>query len=478
MVEYLSGGRVQGSSTAEANTTVTDDLTSDTDWVSTVTGNGYNATYDRVDFKISCPPDDSSFAGGRVLIDLQDSDWLDGSNLATNFVMRFKWKLTDATLVTSGSETRAYLGFFSDDAWGGTSQDYFGVQVFMNSSQLYPLRVECIDGGTFQGGTETRTDTTLTPVEDTQYYFELKKVGDVHSFTVTTNSDYTGGQTVNVTKTGITNLRYFGVKSRGDSQSANGIIEGYISPDIKLWNNVTSVTEDEKTTITNVPANTRYEETDTRKIYRKVTPTSVTYESDFANNSTGWSTSNARGGFDTTGAWSYNETSTPSNSAKINYDLGSSIDTEFVLRWRMKTASGTKPSNYTYFYLVEQDSLTPTNGTGFVWQGSTNKINIGTQSAEPSSSFTITANTWNYFELVRTSLSTNGIKLYQYTDSNYTSPTLLLTSSGSTTGDERYIQLKSTHNGSVTTKVYVDGIKFYNDATSVSTDEWKERNTA
>jgi len=235
---------------------------------------------------------------------------------------------------------------------------------------------------------------------------------------------------------------------------------------------------DEKDSLTNVPANTRYEETDTRKIYRKVTPTSVTYESDFANNSTGWSTSNARGGFDTTGAWSYNETSTPSDSAKINYDLGSSIDTEFVLRWRMKTASGTKPSNYTYFYLVEQDSLTPTNGTGFVWQGSTNKINIGTQSAEPSSSFTITANTWNYFELVRTSLSTDGIKLYQYTDSNYTSPTLLLTSSGSTTGDERYIQLKSTHNGSVTTKVYVDGIKFYNGATSVSTDEWKERNTA
>ena len=249
--------------------TVSDDLTTDKGWISTVTGNGYNATYDRVDFKISCPPDTSSFAGGRFLIDLQDSDYLDGSNLATNFIIRFPWKLTDSTLVSSGSETRSYLGLFSSDAWGGTSQDYFGVQLFVSSTTRYALRVECIDGGTFQGGTETRTDTTLIPVVDTQYYFELKKVGDVHSFTVTTNSDYTGGQTVNVTKTGITGLRYFGIKSRGDSQPANGNIEGYVSPDIEVYNGVTSVTPATWTYGSGIVATGGVEETVGGYTYRK-----------------------------------------------------------------------------------------------------------------------------------------------------------------------------------------------------------------
>jgi len=267
MVEYLSGERIQGSSTAEANTTVTDNLSTDTGWVSNGTGNGYDATNDRVNFKLSCPPDSSSFAGGRVIIDLQDSDWLDGSNLATNFIMRYRWRVS-AMADASANENRSYMGFFSSSAWGGDAQDVFAIQFWANTSGIQTFRLECIDNDTFQSGNETRTITSFTPVVDTDYYIEMKKEGDVHTMRVTTNSDYTGGTTASVTKSNISNLRYFGFKARGDNQNNGGNNQGYVSPDIKLWNNATSATKDEKDDLTNVPIGTRYEEVDTRKIWR------------------------------------------------------------------------------------------------------------------------------------------------------------------------------------------------------------------
>ena len=190
------------------------------------------------------------------------------------------------------------------------------------------------------------------------------------------------------------------------------------------------------------------------------------YESDFANNSDGWSTSSATyGGFSTSvpSVWAYNDTGAPSNSALINYDLGAgNVPTEFTLRWRFKLDSGTKPPNYTYFWLAEQDSISPTNATAWMTQaggGIGNRINIGNQSAEPAVSFTINADTWYYFELVRTTLTTNGIKLYGYSDEDYDDPTLLITGTGGS-GSERYLQLKATHNGN-STKQNIDAIKFW-----------------
>ena len=191
------------------------------------------------------------------------------------------------------------------------------------------------------------------------------------------------------------------------------------------------------------------------------------YESDFANNSTGWTTSSATyGGFSTTvpSVWAFNDTGVPSNSALINYDLGAgNVPVEFTLRWRFKLDAGTKPPNYTYFWIAEQNSISPTNATAWMTQaggGIGNRINIGNQSASPAVSFTINPDTWYYFELVRTTLVAGGLKLYSYPDETYSSPTLLITGAGSTTGNERYLQLKATHNGN-STKQNVDLIKFY-----------------
>ena len=268
MVEALSGGRWQGSSTAEATATVTDPLTSDLGWVSNGTGNGYNAS-DYIDFKMVSPDASSGSDRDTVYIDLQDSDYLDGSNLATNFVVRCIVNFSDLNLA-SVNENRAYLGFYDTDAWGGTSQDMFALQIgcWTDSGAIRRLWTQGIDGGTFEGGSETKSQFTLVPAVDTDYYITWTKDGDTLKVRITTNSDYSGGEEQTVSKSGLAGLRYFGWKGRGDTQNNGGNTQGTIKPDIKIWNNATSPTSDEKDSLTNVPANSRYEETDTRKIYR------------------------------------------------------------------------------------------------------------------------------------------------------------------------------------------------------------------
>ena len=108
------------------------------------------------------------------IIDLQDSDWLDGSNLATNFIMRYRWRVS-AMADASANENRSYMGFFSSSAWGGDAQDVFAIQFWANTSGIQTFRLECIDNDTFQSGNETRTITSFTPVVDTDYYIEMKK---------------------------------------------------------------------------------------------------------------------------------------------------------------------------------------------------------------------------------------------------------------------------------------------------------------
>jgi len=261
-----SGLKAHYTMDSTAGTVVDDDLSTDSGWVSTVTGNGYDETNDRVNFKLSCPPDSSSHAGGRVIIDVQDADWLNGSNMPDNFTARFKWRAS-AMANASANENRSYMGFFSSDAWGGTSQDSFYIQFWTNTSGIQTFRCECINGGTFQGGSENRVITTLTPSLNTDYYIELKKAGNTHTYRITTNSDYTGGTTATVTQTGIEDLRYFGFKSRGDNQANGGNNEGYID-DITITND--SLCANDHSTdspITNLPAGSIMEATDNGKHY-------------------------------------------------------------------------------------------------------------------------------------------------------------------------------------------------------------------
>ena len=93
----------------------------------------------------------------------------------------------------------------------------------------------------FEGSSHRTEFTSTTPATNTDYYIEFTKDGNDHTIRITTNSDYTGGETQSITYGGVENLRYFGCKARGDTQANGGNAQGTIKPDIGIWNGVTSV---------------------------------------------------------------------------------------------------------------------------------------------------------------------------------------------------------------------------------------------
>jgi len=261
-ITYHAARRIQGLS---QNGVILDNLTTDKGWTATGTGNGYNAS-DYVDFKI-ITADSSSHAGGRVNIDVQNSDYLNGSNLGTNFTVRTVLRFS-ALGLASGNQCRTYFGFYDKTDWGGTSQDAFVLQVYLDTSvrRFYTM---ALDGGTFEGGSETKSQFSLTPAIDTDYYVTFTKSSDTLSIRITTSIDYTGGEKVSISKSGLASLRYFGWKSRGDTQGNGGNVQGTIKPDISIADGVTSFPSAFDVKPVNVQVGSRFEETDTRKIYYK-----------------------------------------------------------------------------------------------------------------------------------------------------------------------------------------------------------------
>jgi len=182
----------------ETSPTVTDDLTSDLGWVANGTGNGYNAS-DYIDFKMVSPDASSGSNRDTVYIDLQDADYLDGSNLATNFVVRCKVNFTDLT-IANVNENKAYLGFYDTTDWGGTAQDAFALEVWTdNGSSSRRFYNIAFDGATFESGSETKSQFALVPTTGT-YYVTFTKSGDSLSIRLTTNSDYSGGEVETIHK--------------------------------------------------------------------------------------------------------------------------------------------------------------------------------------------------------------------------------------------------------------------------------------
>ena len=222
--------------------TVSDDLTTNKGWTATGTGNGYNAS-DYIDFKMVSPDASSGSDRDTVYIDLQDADYLNGSNISDSaFVVRCKINFS-ALANASVNENRNYFGFFSDDAWGGTAQDFFVLQVLATTSALSFI-VGCSNNTTMEGGQDKNgTAFTATPTINTDYYVTFTRDGTSFKCRITTNSDYSGGQEMSATTTSnISNLRYFGWKGRGDTQANGGNTQGTIKPDIRIYNAVTSAT--------------------------------------------------------------------------------------------------------------------------------------------------------------------------------------------------------------------------------------------
>ena len=246
---------------------------------------------------------------------------------------------------------------------------------------------------------------------------------------------------------------------------------------------------DEKTTLTNVPANTRYEETDTRKIWRKVTPTQASYTNDFSS-STGWTLGSGHtisgnklsGTFTSGGDRSYLDVS----SVNISDDT-------WVLRFGLKiTATNTSSVNVLSMGLVDSTAVgSATFGAGddfsaVIYTSDSQKYNMramngGSQVFYERSTSTPVTNTQYYVELKKISDTSATLRFYDNSDYTAGSNALeLLSNTGDTSGltNLDYFMIKPYDTSSGSHTIEISDLKIYSGISSVDTDEWKERNTA
>jgi len=235
----------------------------------------------------------------RVSLDLQDKG---GETVDTDdWVIRFK------RVVTGGSD-----GIGSNTSFAMTNTDYTTLPTSTSGGGQRVMGFKDSDG---DGGAIARSDYNMFPAPDewspethidftavpiTQY-FEIIRSGLTGTGTLTCNvytaSDYSGTPATGAKSADSMVVRYFSIGNYSDSVNTGGL-EAKIT-DFNFYNGwdgagsvptptytatfesgewgennanfigVSATYTDEKTTITDVPAGTRYEETDTRKIFRK-----------------------------------------------------------------------------------------------------------------------------------------------------------------------------------------------------------------
>ncbi len=199
-------------------------------------------------------------------LDLSNAN-LVGSNLSnTKWTMRFKINFT----VSTGSGT-VWIGFSDNASVSDVSQRFAGVRAKASSG---------FSNGSDNGGASltstNRTDGGTTSISTgTDYYVTCSRTGaNELKTTISTNSDYSGGTTHTATtlETATDDLKYF--KIMNHKVSGSGQIKGYLY-DLKIYNDsapLDGCKNDASTTseldgMTNLPANTIFEQTDDTPSY-------------------------------------------------------------------------------------------------------------------------------------------------------------------------------------------------------------------
>jgi len=261
MVTYLSGGRIQGSSAAVVSPDVS--ITSASGW------NTDNATSVTIDSSGIITGGGSS-ANDRIYYDFYSA--LGNNYIGSTFTLEWAMKRTSS----SGQDTRP-LGLTSgttgmDDL--GTSMNALSSFEDTNWNPYYRYGTTDSSGG---GAIES-------PSQGTWYYMRMWRDGNVLKLEAYTDEDrdsqfyssmsYGSDLSGNVSWSGNGNLRFL----MSSTKASAGANHGYIVKDIKLWNNKQPSTNgsagkdfkevDEKVAITDIPTGIRYEETDTRTIFR------------------------------------------------------------------------------------------------------------------------------------------------------------------------------------------------------------------
>ena len=245
------------------------------------------------------------------------------------------------------------------------------------------------------------------------------------------------------------------------------------------------------------PVNTRYEETDTRKIYRKVDPTTPTYTPDMTSDTNWLDTVSARIDNNTsTGKIDFDVHRTDTNQA-LSYDLGTALsNTAWTLRYKMTVDTITQVSDANRMFMgmrsISASSNASTNSDFIGWHSKVGRTGGGadfkefhymttdgsSMDIEGTTSSVVPTTTTYYITITRKTATTWSLRIS--TSADYTGGTLhddISCASGTQGLQYLWIGNVGVSGGSSARFMgTIEDVKIYNG--SASFDEWKERGTA
>ena len=486
MVEALSGGRWQGSSSAESSTVTTEQDLFNSSF--TTSGNASQTTATDTTGKVVMTQSGGSGNNAKAYRTLSNS------YNAKTFTIDFTF-----TRNSGDNANNSGVSFGSDNtADGNISGNAKRLMFAFENGSYIRVKVETV------ATNNTFTDTTSFQATGTTKYYRF--VGNGSNVVLTmfpTLSDRTNGTNADRT--------YQSVDFPSDWLTTDSIdtftLEGWSGYHAGNWE-VSDVQismnnyADEKDSLTNVPANTRYEETDTRKIYRRVIGNTTTNVSMATSDWTSTRTSSDGNPYiDSDGSeLDYTIYNNSSTIASTIHDLGSALsDTKWVARIHINnTTTNNDGAIFIQFTDTAGNISTTSNadrifcmfyknsGQGLNIMGTANgQKNFWTDGGGVSSLYTggdtgVTTGDC-YIEITRQSTTTGVIKVG--TNSDYTSNTSYTISNlPSTVTGLRYIQIGNSNHGTGGTGYTLIGnvksIKVQDGVDSFSETRWIERNTA
>ena len=248
--------------TATRNSTLTHDGTDITSLTWTELGSSTsdasyvleNSSSDIIDIKNSGNNVSGSFGYATLPSTLSSTAWL----------MRFKLVFNTVTAESTGGKSFFSAIRITDSGTSGEgvgSEDGFGFWFIADAGSTQTQFRSTTNGS------ETYTGMSYTPASGNTIYVEISYSSGTATANFYSDSGFSsrvGSTTANATQTGThTGLKYPQVMLRQDS-GGNGVMEMELS-ELKIYDGNSTLTS---VVSTAPPAGTRYEETDTRKIYR------------------------------------------------------------------------------------------------------------------------------------------------------------------------------------------------------------------
>ena len=345
--------------TATRNSTLTHDGTDITSLTWTELGSSTsdasyvleNSSSDIIDIKNSGNNVSGSFGYATLPSTLSSTAWL----------MRFKLVFNTVTAESTGGKSFFSAIRITDSGTSGEgvgSEDGFGFWFIADAGSTQTQFRSTTNGS------ETYTGMSYTPASGNTIYVEISYSSGTATANFYSDSGFSsrvGSTTANATQTGThTGLKYPQVMLRQDS-GGNGVMEMELS-ELKIYDGNSTLTS---VVSTAPPAGTRYEETDTRKIYRReggLTSSDADHSFDFANN-TGWTFSDSQTSI-SGGKFQINKTNGTIDGHRGTYDLGSALSSTFIFRFKANFSTLGLPnngSNYNLYIGVRSTAGVNTN---------------------------------------------------------------------------------------------------------------------